>query len=469
MDKKSFEKYIEKFFTANTLPYLMDFVRVPNLSPAYDYQWNTNGKLIKAANLVISFAKSLQLRDANINLLQDKGRTPLIYIEIPATRQNDNRTVLMYAHFDKQPYGNGWDTKPTDPVIKDDHLYGRGSADDGYALFSILTAVKACQDHNCPLPRICIIYEGCEESDDADLTHYFDKLTPSLGKNVIAFIPLDSGCSDYKRLWITNSLRGVMGFYLNIQTLNTDCNYGPEASGRVAEQLFILRKVLEGIMDLSTGDVIVEECHVKEIPPDIEKEIDKQVEIVKDTFFDEIPLAPGVKPLKEDCKEAIINNTWQPTCVVLGMDNCPQLADNGFGVYKSLKVKVSMRLPPLIIPENVIAAVKKAVEANIYFGAKVTVENPSVAEGWVLTGLTEKCKKILNKASLEYFGNEMVFRGVGGSIPFINHFASVYPNADIICTGILGADSHEHGPNENLNITACKKVILCLCYFLSEI
>ena len=85
------------------------------------------------------------------------------------------------------------------------------------------------------------------------MTYYFNKLIPSIGNNVTAFIPLDSGCSDYDRLWITNSLRGVVDFDINIQTLDNDCHFGPECSGRIAENLFLLRKALDGIMDTNIG------------------------------------------------------------------------------------------------------------------------------------------------------------------------------------------------------------------------
>ena len=471
MDKKSFEKYIEKMFTYNLLPTLMDFIRIPNLSPAYDYNWNTNGLLLKAANLIISYAKSLDIKNANINLIQDKGRTPLIFIDISATRINDTRTVLLYAHFDKQPYGTGWDEDkfPTNPVIINGRLYGRGSADDGYASLSILTAIKACQDHNCPLPRICLIFEGAEESTDEDLTYYFDKLLPVIGNNVIAFIPLDSGCSDYDRLWITNSLRGFIDFDIYIQSLDIDCHFGPEASGRVAENLFLLRKVLDGVMDSTTGDISIDEFFVKEIPKSIEEEMDKEIEIVGDKFFDEIPLYEGVKPVKTDVKEAMINNRWKPSCLTLGIDNCPKSEENGFGVNKSIKVRIGARLPPGVDSKVAAEALKKTISQNTYFGAKVELPYVSFSDGWYLTNFSSRTKNILNKASLEYFGNEVVFTGVGGSIPFISYFQAKYPNCDVICTGILGADSFEHGPNENLNIEACKKMILVLCYFLSEI
>lgn len=471
MDKKSFEKYVEKMFTYNMIPSLMNFIRIPNLSPAYDYEWNTNGLLLKAANLIVAYAKSLEIENAKINLIQDKGYSPLIFIEIPESRPNDNRTVLLYAHFDKQPHGTGWDEDkgPTKPVIQNGRLYGRGSADDGYASFSMLTAIKACQQHNCPLPRICLIFEGAEESTEEHLTYYFNKLMPIIGNNVTAFIPLDSGCADYDRLWITNSLRGFCDFEVNIQTLDSDINFGPEASGRIAENLFILRKALDTIMDTNTGDVKIDEFYVKEIPKEIEEEMEKEIEIVGDHFFEEIPLYEGVKPLKADIKESMINNRWRPTCTLLGIDNSPKTEENGFGVKKSITAKISMRLPPGVDGQAAMEALKKVVKENVYFGAQVNFLNAEVGDGWKLTNFSEKTKNVLNKASKEYFGNELIFKGMGGSIPFITYFQTKYPNADVICTGILGADCFEHGPNENLHLEACKKMILVLCYFLSEI
>jgi acetylornithine deacetylase/succinyl-diaminopimelate desuccinylase-like protein len=471
MDTNSLKKYIEKQFTLNVLPNLMNFIRIPNLSPLFDPNWNKNGLLLKAANLIVSYAKSLNIKNAEINLLQDSPYTPLIFIDIPASRQNDERTILFYAHYDKQPYGTGWDEdkSPTNPVIIDGHLYGRGSADDGYASFSILTAIKTCQEYNCPMPRICCIFEGAEESRDVDLKYYFNKLMPVLGQNIIAFIPLDAGCSDYNRLWMTNSLRGYFDFDVNIETLQQESHYGPEASGIIAENLFLVRKLYDGIIDSTNGEFKLEEFKVDQIPAIIEEQMQKEIEVVGEDYIKNIPLYDGVSPLKNDVRELMINNRWKPTCNILGMDNCPKMEDRGFGVNPSIKVHFSMRVPPLINKDKAIDALKIALTSNTFFGAKVSLGYYEFGEGTVLANMTNRTKNVLNKASLEFFGNEMIFNGGGGSIPFITYFKSFYPNTDIICTGVLGADSHEHGPNENLNIEACKKMICVLCYFLSEI
>ena len=471
MDSKSLRKYVDKQFLINILPNLMNFIRIPNLSPSYDQNWKTNGLIFKAASLVTSYAKYLNIKNSEVNLLQDKGYTPLVFVDIAASRQNDKRTVLFYGHFDKQPYGTGWDKdkSPTEPVIQNGRLYGRGSADDGYALFSILTAIKTCQDFNRPLPRICCIFEGAEESTDTHLRHYFDKLLPVLGNNVIAFIPLDAGCSDYNRLWMTNSLRGVVDFDVNIETLQKESHYGPEASGIIAENLFLARKIYDGIIDSKTGEVKLKECNVDKIPEIVEEYMKKEIEIIGQDYIKNIPLYDGVSPLKTDVKELLINNRWKPTCNILGIDNCPQIADKGFGVAPGIKVRMSMRLPPLVDKNKVHDAIEKAINDNIYFDAKVSLGYFDLGEGVFLGNMTNRTKNILNRASKEFFGNEMIFNGGGGSIPFISYFQSKYPNTDIICTGIVGSDSHEHGPNENLNIEACKTMICILCYFLSEI
>ena len=471
MDSKTLRKYVDKQFLINVLPNLMNFIRIPNLSPSYDQNWKTNGLILKAASLVASYAKYLNIKNAEVNLLQDKGYTPLVFIEIPASRQNDNRTVLFYGHFDKQPYGTGWDKdkKPTEPVIQNDHLYGRGAADDGYALFSILTAIKTCQDFNRLLPRICCIFEGAEESTDTHLRHYFDKLLPVLGNNIVAFIPLDAGCADYNRLWMTNSLRGVVDFDVNIETLQNESHYGPEAAGIVAENLFLARKVYDGIIDSKTGEVKLKECNVDKIPEIVEEHLKKEIEIIGKDYIKNLPLYDGVSPLKTDVKELLINNRWKPTCNILGIDKCPKISEKGFGIPDGIKVRMSMRLPPLVDKNKVHDAIQKAISINIYFGAKISMGYFDLGEGVFLGNMTNKTKDILNRASKEFFGNEMIFNGGGGSIPFISYFQSKYPNADIICTGIVGSDSHEHGPNENLNIEACKKMICILCYFLSEL
>ena len=130
-----------------------------------------------------------------------------------------------------------------------------------------------------------------------------------------------------------------------------------------------------------------------------------------------------------------------------------------------MTVKISMRLPPGINEEEAINSLKNTIKNNTYYSAKSNIENIDFNQVWKMTLLSERNEKILNKGSLEFFGNEIIYKGDGKSLPFITYFQSKYPKTDIICTGICGVDSLEHGPNENINLDACKKLILLLCYF----
>ena len=268
---------------------------------------------------------------------------------------------------------------------------------------------------------------------------------------------------------MTNSLRGVFDFDINIETLQKDSHYGPEASGIIAENMFLARKIYDGIIDSTNGEIKLKEFQIDKIPKIIEQQIQKEIEILGDDYIKAIPLYDGVSPLKNNVKELMINNRWKPSCNILGIDNCSKIEDGGFGVSSGIKVRMSMRIPPLINKDKAIEALKNAISQNTYFGTKISLGYYDFAEGVLFADMKTRTQNILNRASLLFFGNESIFNGGGGSIPFITYFKNQYPNTDIICTGIVGSDCHEHGPNENLNVEACKKIICVLCYFLSEI
>ena len=143
MEKTSFQDFIFEDFDKNLVPNLMDFVRIPNLSRAFDKDWDTNGLLLKAANFLKNWVSSQNLENTTIELIQEKGRTPTLLIQVEATNKQPEPSLLFYGHLDKQPHFTGW-TKggPTDPIIDNDRLYGRGSADDGYAVFAAVLTVK---------------------------------------------------------------------------------------------------------------------------------------------------------------------------------------------------------------------------------------------------------------------------------------------------------------------------------------
>ncbi|WP_339828477.1 M20/M25/M40 family metallo-hydrolase, partial [uncultured Arenimonas sp.] len=170
MDTAKTERFVADAWDGDIVPQLVEYIRIPNKSPMFDAQWRENGYMDDAVKLLAGWAKAQPIKGMSVEVVELEGRTPLIYIEVPG--QGDD-CVLLYGHLDKQPEMTGWadDLGPWKPVIKGDKLYGRGGADDGYALYGSLTAIRVLQEQGLPHARCVILIEACEESGSYDLPH----------------------------------------------------------------------------------------------------------------------------------------------------------------------------------------------------------------------------------------------------------------------------------------------------------
>ena len=470
MDKKSLLNYISKSFNTTLLPNLMNFIRIPNTSTEFDPNWKTNKLLHKASKSVITYAKTLDIKGAEITLLEDEGYTPFILINIPSTKQNDDNSILFYGHVDKQPEGTGWDEgkSATKPVIENGRLYGRGSADDGYASFSILTAIKCCQDFGCCLPRIICIFESNEESTDEDLKHYFNKLMPYFG-NISLFCCVDLGCLDYDRMWFVNCIRGVAELDVTIKTLesNIDSRF---TKGVLPDNFMIFRKLMDLIRN-EKGEILIPELILSEdkIPTERKKELEEASKFLSDDFIKTLPLYKNTQPMQTNIYKLLMNNIWKVSMIIKGIDGIPDKKYEGSVLSKGLTARVQLRLPPLINGNLAMEAIKKKLTQNTPFGSLVEVKtygDPN--EGWNGKNFSKRTSNIFSYASKIGFGNTFSYKFGGGSVPFISYFEKKYPNTEIANMGIVGYECNEHGPNESLNIQACKNFIASLAILLSE-
>ncbi|MCQ2819452.1 MAG: M20/M25/M40 family metallo-hydrolase [archaeon] len=470
MSKQDIQNYIESVFDSELLPTVMNFIRIPNTSKGLDPNWEENKLLQKAAELICSYAKNLQLKNANIDLIKDQGRTPLVFIDVAASRENDDRTVLLYCHYDKQLPAEGWDEDkgPYTPVIQDGKLYGRGSVDDGYASFSALTAIKCCQSLNMPLPRIILIVEGAEESDSSDLDYYFVKLMPIYG-NLSLFISLDSTMEDFNHIWVTTTKRGFAEFKITIKSLSRKIQ-SDFYSGAVPDCYSILRLLMNKIQN-EDGSINVEGFKYPEdkIPERRVNEMKTLVEEVGDDYFKSIPLYKDTKPLSQDVYQLLMNNLWRPCVTLIGCDGLNKTNEND-QLVDSLSVYLSFRLPPPVDGKKGAEELKKIISEFKPFGCQIECELVSSDFGFNLeeTSFGKKIENILNAASTHYFGKKVCFTGTGGSIPFLNFFQQSYPNTDIANLGIAGRECCEHGANEFIYLEPWKKFVMVLAYTLSR-
>jgi acetylornithine deacetylase/succinyl-diaminopimelate desuccinylase-like protein len=203
--------YAARVWDEEIVPALTDYIAIPAKSPMFDADWAANGHIEKVIRDAASWVEGKKVAGLKLEVIRIEGRTPVIFFEVPATKAASSDTIVVYGHLDKQPEFNGWrnDLGPWTPKYEDGKLYGRGGADDGYAVYASLTAIMALDRQGIPRPRCVGIIETCEESGSYDLPAYIDALKDRLG-NVSLVVCLDSGAGNYDQLWLTTSLRGMV-------------------------------------------------------------------------------------------------------------------------------------------------------------------------------------------------------------------------------------------------------------------
>ncbi|HEY2976675.1 MAG TPA: M20/M25/M40 family metallo-hydrolase, partial [Burkholderiaceae bacterium] len=136
------------------VPELKRYIEVPAKSPMFDAQWQSHGYIDHVVRAAAAWVESRKVAGLKLEVIRLEGRTPVILFEVPATKAGSTGTVVMYGHLDKQPEFNGWrnDLGPWTPKLDDGLLYGRGGADDGYAVFAAITAIEALDAQGIPRP-----------------------------------------------------------------------------------------------------------------------------------------------------------------------------------------------------------------------------------------------------------------------------------------------------------------------------
>ena len=466
MNKDTLKSFMEGIWEEEVLPTLTDYIRIPNKSPAFDPDWETHGHMEKVVAMFAKWAteKLQQLPGARLDVVRLPKRTPLIFITVPGQTTD---TVLLYGHLDKQPEMKGWaeGTGPWTPVLKDERLFGRGGADDGYAMFAALSAILALKEQNIPHARCVILIEAGEESGSPDLPFYIDHLSNRIGTPSLV-VCLDSGCGNYDQLWLTTSLRGMCTGNLNVRVLDEGVHSG-DASGVVPSSFRILRSLLSRIEDEATGEMKLEELFVQ-VPPDRIEQARQAAKILGDEVFTKLPFAGKTKPMLPDVTEMILNRTWRPQLAITGMDGYPLPQDGGNVLLPYSTAKLSLRLPPTCNAEKATKAVKRTLEQNAPYAGEVEFDAEPGQDGWNAPALSPWLRDSLDRASNDSFGKPVAFMGEGGSIPFMAMLGEKYPRTQFVVTGVLGPHSNAHGPNEFLDIPTAKRVSACIAQVLAD-
>ena len=466
LDVGKTRKFVDRCWSDEVIPTLVEYIKIPNKSPSFDPDWAAHGYMDEAVALFERWARTKlsSIPGAALEVVRLPGRTPVILIAVPGKGAD---TVLLYGHLDKQPEMVGWAEGygPWIPRLEGDKLYGRGGADDGYAMFGAVSALLALCEQGVPHARCVVLIEACEESGSYDLPYYVDHLAERIG-NPSMVVCLDSGCGNYDQLWLTTSLRGIASGTLTVRVLDEGVHSG-DASGVVPSSFRILRQLLSRLEKEESGAVRPAELYVQ-VPPERLAQARRAAAALGDTVYTKFPLMPGMSPMSDDLTELVLNRTWRPQLAVIGIDGLPAPINAGNVLLPSTVAKLSLRLPPTLDPDTAGDRLRALLEKDPPYGARVEFEPGPGAAGWNAPKLSPWLEQSLARASEAAFGAPPAYMGEGGSIPFMAMLGEKFPRAQFVVTGVLGPHSNAHGPNEFLHIPTGKRISVVIAQVLAD-
>lgn len=311
------------------------------------------------------------------------------------------------------------------------------------------------------------LYESGEESGSEQIDRYLEELRPTIG-DVGVILVLDAECEDYKTLWCCTSLRGVINGTLTVEHLATPCHSGM-ATGIVPDTFRIARMLISRIEDEQTGRMKLPELFLKEIP---QKTIDMFGAIAKQLGHEAVAVVnplPGSKLLSDSIQDMIIARAFEPGLAVTAADGLPPMNEGSNVIRTKTALKLSVRIPPGIVPEDAAKVIKETLEKDPPYGAKVSYNLVGAGAGWKGKDFKPEVEQAIQKASMDVFGQQPLYYGDGGSIPLCNLFQRLWEDANVIVTGAAGLDSNAHGFDESLNIVYTGKFTAAWAIFFNSL
>ncbi|MBQ9241577.1 MAG: M20/M25/M40 family metallo-hydrolase [Duodenibacillus sp.] len=462
------DESIAESWRSSTLDALLAFVRLKSKSPAFDPNWEEHGVLKAALEAAAHFGRE-RFPEGVFEILEAPGRTPCLFFDIAGTDSENDSSALFYGHLDKQPEATGWapGRSPFIPSIENGRLYGRGAADDGYSVYSALTALAALDEAKVPRPRAYGIIETCEETGHEDLSFWLDQLKERC-KKVRLLTVLDSSAGDYERLWMTTSFRGLVAATLRVSVLKNGVHSG-NASGIVPDSFMIARSLLDRIEDSSTGKVLPEAFYAP-VPPDRLAQLAKTAEILGDQYKTEFPWATHPACARaEDELELLKLKCWMPQLAVIGAEGLPSIQDAGNVLRPGTALRLSFRTPPAVNALAASEALRTALTVNPPFGARVELTDVLGVSGWDAKPEKDWFRNAADSVSREIFGKGAAYMADGASIPIMNRFEELFPQAQFFITGVLGPEANAHGPNEMLHLAYVEKLTRAVARIVAQV
>jgi acetylornithine deacetylase/succinyl-diaminopimelate desuccinylase-like protein len=439
----------------STIADLSRLVRIPSVSwAAFD-----PAHVRQSAEAVAALAEStgvfdtVEIRQAPIGDGKELGQPAVL-----ATRRakNGRPTVMLYAHHDVQPPGKDedWDSKPFEPTVRGDRIYGRGAADDKAGVMAHIASLRALteavgDDFDLGL---ALFIEGEEEFGSRSFANFLAENREALSADAI--IVADSNNWDEKTPALTIGLRGNVTFRLTVRTLEHASHSGM-FGGAVPDAMMAGIRLLSTFWD-DAGSVAVD--GLTRYDGDTPEYLEEQLRA-------EAGLLTGTQPIGTG---SILSRIWsQPSITVTGID-APTVANASNTLSPSIAVKVSVRVAPGQTAQAAADALQAHLRANTPFGATIEIDDLDLGDPF-LVDTSGYAVGEAKRAMADAWGVEPVELGIGGSIPFIADLVREFPDAEILVTGVEDPHSRAHSPNESLHLGVFSRSVLTEALLLGRL
>ncbi|MCE3294049.1 MAG: dipeptidase [Arthrobacter sp.] len=365
-------------------------------------------------------------------------------------------TILLYAHHDVQPPGEEalWESEPFVAVERGGRLYGRGAADDKAGIMAHLAAYAAVAEvlgDEFGL-GVTLFFEGEEEAGSPTFRTFLETHRELLRADVI--VVADSSNWKVGVPALTTSLRGLIDGTIEVQVLDHAVHSGMYG-GPVLDAPTLLSRLISTLHD-DEGSVAIDGL----------VGYDKAtVDLTEAEYRADASVLDGVKLAGTG---SIASRMWtKPALSIIGFD-APAVEMASNTLLPRARAKFSLRLAPGQDPAEAMEAVRRHVQANAPFGAKV-VFTPGESGNSYLTDTSSAAAGFAMWALGESWGVPAVEMGIGGSIPFISDLAEVYPKSQILVTGVEDPDSRAHSANESLHIGDFRNAVVAEALLLARL
>ena len=442
---------IHKFFDGCINDYLA-LAAKKNLSPIYNANWEADGELLSSLEYMKNYISQQGISSiSNLQILQEPGVTPALFFTAYNSIPSEDYTVLFYSHIDKFPFGDGWSRfQPETPGVSDGYIYGRGTANSLYAIFVILSFLKACQEIPLQRPDIAVLIESSFESGSKDLNRNLEKLSGNLN-NVKQIICLDTWSPTKENFHYMKSSRGSISFNLKITT-GTETVHSGVKGGLIPDPIMILNNLLSNKLEtieksedgLATNIKLpLLECDITEAE---KLECQKVIEVCSFKLVNLFPYE-GISYLigskdqdyNEDYITAYINGVLRPSYSILGFEDMPDIENASGTIKPNVDVRLCFRTPPTLDVNEGLNNLKELFTTNPPFGAKIEIYNEEVCPGVDL----EKSNNLITEKMIKSFDsfcnkmnrdNSLAIR-MGRSFPGLYYLTQKFPNIPIFVTG----------------------------------